>query len=248
SRTGATVCTFGDEAEADVRVSDVRSSAEGEPVFELHHRDERATVRLRMLGMHQAMNAAAATAMALTLGVSFADVVDALNAATPASAARLERHELADGVALINDAYNANPDSMRSALTTVRTLADSRGGRAIAVLGEMRELGSSAYDEHRDLGAYAREIGVDELVLVGTGAEPIADGWSGAPVRRVPDAGEAVNAVEGLLRRNDVVLVKASLTIGLQRVARDLVDRARHTAPGPAVNGPTGADERTSSR
>ncbi|MDN5852571.1 MAG: UDP-N-acetylmuramoyl-tripeptide--D-alanyl-D-alanine ligase [Actinomycetia bacterium] len=248
SRTRATVRTFGGADAADVRVTGVHTTPEGEPAFELESGIERVAVQLRMLGMHQAMNAAAAASVALTLDVRFADVVDALNAATTASAGRLERHELADGVVLINDAYNANPDSMRSALTTLRTVADSRGGRALAVLGEMRELGSQAYDEHRRLGAYASESGVDELVLVGAGAEPIAEGWTGAPVRRAADADEAVLVVEDLVDRFDVVLVKASLTIGLQRVGRELVDRARHTASGPGVSGPTGADERTTSR
>ena len=247
-RTEATVRTFGESASADVRLSDVRTTADGEPEFVLEHGAERDRVRLRMLGMHQAMNAAAAAAVALTVGVSFADVVGGLNAATTASSARLERHELANGVVLINDAYNANPDSMRSALTTLQTVAASRGGRAIAVLGEMRELGSSADDEHRLLGAYAAEAGIDELVLVGDGAGSIADGWTGAPVRRTDDVDQAVQAVEDLVGPGDVVLVKASLTIGLQRVARELLDRARHTAPGPTTSGRPGVDERTSSR
>lgn len=248
SRTSGAVHTFGGAADAGVRVTEVRSTADGEPLFTLEHGGDRAAVRLRMLGLHQAMNAAAAASVALTLGVEFPAVVDALNAATSTSAARLERHQLADGALLINDAYNANPDSMRSALTTLRTVADSRGGRAIAVLGEMRELGASALDEHRRLGAYASESGVDLLVLVGEGAAPIADGWQGSPVRRTADADEAVRVVDGLIGPRDVVLVKASLTIGLQRVARDLVDRARHTAPGPSKSGQPAADERTSSR
>ncbi len=247
-RTSATVRTFGGVGGADVLVSDVHPTAEGEPAFRLHYDGEHADVRLRMLGLHQAMNAAAAAAVALTVGAPFADVTEALNTATVASAARLERHELADGVVLINDAYNANPDSMRSAIATLRTVADSRGGRAVAVLGEMRELGASAYDEHRGLGEYASETGIDEIVLVGTGATPVAEGWRGPPARQVADADEAVRVVEDLVRPYDVVLVKASLTIGLQRVARELVDRARHTAPGPVEAEPPGADERTSSR
>ncbi|MGH3357352.1 MAG: glutamate ligase domain-containing protein, partial [Nocardioidaceae bacterium] len=182
---------------------------------------------------------------AMTVGIPFTAAVEALNAATTASAARLERHELADGAVLINDAYNANPDSMRAALTTMRTIAASRGGRSIAVLGEMRELGATAVEEHRRLGAYASETGIDELVLVGDGAAPIAEGWTGAPVRRAADGDQAVQIVEELIGPGDVVLVKASLTIGLQRVARELATRAGHTAASPA--GPQGADERTSS-
>ncbi|UYM05357.1 UDP-N-acetylmuramoyl-tripeptide--D-alanyl-D-alanine ligase [Solicola gregarius] len=245
-RTPARAVLFGESERADVRLLDPTVNSEGEPTFALEYDGERADVHLRMLGMHQAVNAAAAATAALALDVSFSDVVDALNAATVSSAARLERHELANGVALINDAYNANPDSMRAALATLRTLADSREGRSIAVLGEMRELGTTAAEEHRQLGAYAAESGLDELVLVGDGAAPIAEGWTGAPVRRAADADAAVRIVEDLVGPGDVVLVKASLTIGLQRVARELVSRAGHTASSPGANGSQGADERTS--
>lgn len=248
ARTGATVRTFGESPDADVRVRGVRANADGEPEFVVEYAGDEASVHLRMLGMHQAMNAAAAAAVALTAGISFGSVVEALNVATNSSPARLERHELRDGVVLINDAYNANPDSMRAALTTLRTVADSRGGRAIAVLGEMRELGETAEGEHRRLGEFAAECGVGELILVGEGAAPIAEGWPGKEVHRAGDAGEAVRLVEGLLDPRDVVLVKASLTIGLQRVANELVDHARHTAPGLPTRGPGSADERTTSR
>lgn len=247
-RTEATVGTFGEAPDADVRLTDLRGTADGEPEFALVHADERADVHLRMLGMHQAVNAAAAASVALSVGIPLAAAADALNAATTASEARLERHELDNGVVLINDAYNANPDSMRAALTTLRTVAESGGGRSIAVLGEMRELGSTAAEEHRRLGRFASECAIDELVLVGAGAAAIADGWQGGPVHRADDADEAVRVVEDLARSRDVVLVKASLTIGLQRVARDLRERARHTSPGPTTSGPNVADERTSSR
>lgn len=245
-RTVAPTRWFGADERADVRVSDLRSTADGEPEFALTHERERGEVHLRMLGLHQATNAAAAVAAALAAGIPFTAAVDALGSATTASVARLERHELAGGVLLINDAYNANPDSMRSALTTLRTVAEPRAGRSIAVLGEMRELGPASAEEHRLLGAYAADSGIDELVLVGDGAEPVAEGWSGAPVHHADDADQAVRVVEDLLRPGDVVLVKASLTIGLQRVARELVRRAGHTASGPA--GPEGADEGTVSR
>ena len=248
TRTDASVRTFGESADAGVRLTELRTTADGEPEFVLEHRGARAAVHLRMLGTHQATNAAAAASVALAAGIGFDSVADALNSATTASGARLERHDLPNGVALINDAYNANPDSMRSAISTLCTLAASHGGRSIAVLGEMRELGASAEEEHRLLGAYAAEAGVDELVLVGDGASAIADGWDGAPVHRVDDADEAVRTVERLAVEAAVVLVKASLTVGLQRVAHELLVRARHTSPGPTTNGHKGADERTSSR
>lgn len=245
SRTTAAVHTFGESPDAELRLEGVQASADGEPTFDLAYDGDRVGVHLRMLGLHQAANAAAAASAAIALGLPLETVGGALNAATTASAARLERHQLRDDVVLINDAYNANPDSMRSAIATLRTVADSHGGRAVAVLGEMRELGESAAAEHRRLGRFAAESGVDELVLVGDGAKAITEGWTGAEIHRAGDAAEAVRVVEEILRPRDVVLVKASLTIGLQRVARELVEHARHTASGPTPCGHLGADERT---
>ena len=145
-RTEATVRTYGESAGADVRVADLALDASGCPQFDLVTADGTAHVALRLLGEHQAGNAAAAAAVALSLGLGLDDVATALSAATNASRWRMEQHERADGVLVVNDAYNANPDSMRAALKALAAIARGRGpeARSVAVLGEMRELGESS--------------------------------------------------------------------------------------------------------
>jgi UDP-N-acetylmuramoyl-tripeptide--D-alanyl-D-alanine ligase len=129
----------------------------------------------------------------------------------------------ADGVLVVNDAYNANPDSMRAALVTVAGMRRA-GGRLIAVLGDMLELGAAAADEHEKLGALAAELGF-EVVAVGQLADEIARGVRRGfgTVTRVSDVQEAVAVAEALLQPADVVVVKASRGLALDRVADALV-------------------------
>ncbi|WP_454229374.1 Mur ligase family protein [Propioniciclava flava] len=135
----------------------------------------RAEVQLRVLGRHQVSNALAAAAIALAAGVGLGEIAASLSAATAASRWRMELITRPDGVRILNDAYNANPDSMRAALHTLAGMRDG-SGRLIAALGDMLELGSSADAEHRALGALAAELGIhvlavgDEGPLIAAGA------------------------------------------------------------------------------
>jgi len=229
-RSEADVVTFGTAAGADVRIGPVSLDSQGRPRFRLGTAQSEALVRLRLVGAHQAMNAAAAAAVALRCAVPFGAVIDALSAATPRSRWRMEVHRRADGVTVINDAYNANPSSMRAALATLTAIGTAVGssGRTIAVLGEMRELGSTALAEHEALGRLAMELGVRRLVAVGPGAEPIhraaLDCAGSAECSRwVPDVAAALSTVGAELQPGDVVLVKASRAAGLERVAEALL-------------------------
>ena len=132
--------------------------------------------------------------------------------------------ELADEIVVINDCYNANPISMRAALDHLaETAAASSGRRAVAVLGEMGELGPRAPEFHQEVGAYAAEKGVAALVAVGTLAEGYGKGYGDAgQVRRAADAAEAAAIVKDLLEPRDVVLVKGSRSVGLEQVAAAL--------------------------
>jgi len=127
-----------------------------------------------------------------------------------------------DDITILNDAYNANPDAMQAAIATLATMA--RSGRGIAVLGHMTELGDQADELHEAAGAQAASVGVAVLIVVGDQAAPMLAGaksvpaWSGELVH-VPDAGTAVAAVRSRMRPGDVVLVKASHSIGLEQVA-----------------------------
>jgi UDP-N-acetylmuramoyl-tripeptide--D-alanyl-D-alanine ligase len=234
SRTKARVRTYGESAGADVRVADLVLDPTGCPGFDLVTTDGTAHVQLRLLGEHQAGNAAAAAAVALGLGMSLDDVAAALSAATNASRWRMEQHERADGVLIVNDAYNANPDSVRAALKALAAIARGRGpeARSIAVLGEMRELGESSREEHDAVGRLAVRLDISQLVVVGEPARPIhlgacLEGSWGEESVFVPDKDEAVTWLRQHLRPGDVVLVKASRAAALEEVATALVEEEK---------------------
>ena len=174
---------------------------------------ERITVRPSFAQSHNLRNLLAATAAARALGVTPRGRLD-----VELSALRGERIALANGIVLINDCYNANPMSMRAALDE---LAASEGARRVAVLGDMLELGSEERRLHREIGAYARERGVDLLLTVGPLASEMGEEGDGS-VYSVPDAREAATLLERLLRAGDVVLVKGSRGMELERVAQGL--------------------------
>ncbi|MCD6638398.1 MAG: UDP-N-acetylmuramoyl-tripeptide--D-alanyl-D-alanine ligase, partial [Nocardioides sp.] len=178
-RISATVLTFGSaEAAADVAVSEVRSDDLGRLSFELSHLGRSATVHLAQTGAHQWRNAAAAAAMALAAGVDLDTVADGLIDARPASRWRMELGERSDGLVVVNDAYNANPESMEAALDSLRAIGDRSGRRTVAVLGEMYELGADEEAAHRRVGEYAARAGVDVLVTVGPLARASAEGFA----------------------------------------------------------------------
>jgi UDP-N-acetylmuramoyl-tripeptide--D-alanyl-D-alanine ligase len=238
SRTVAPVSTFGAADGADVRVVDARLDDDGQVVFALVIDGRRHDLSLALVGLHQAQNAAAAAATALACGLSPEAVVHALATVRARSRWRMELTETPSGVIVLNDAYNANPDSMRAALETLADLGRRRpGSRTVAVLGEMRELGDSADPEHEAVGTLAAVLGIDLLVVVGEPARSVHTGavassaWGGEAVW-VPDVDAARAAVEGVVRPGDVVLVKASRAVGLERVGEALVTMAREREAG----------------
>ena len=190
--------------------------------FTLVTEEASAPVRLRLHGAHNVSNALAAAAVARELGISVAAIAAGLSAAVARSRWRMEFTERPDGVTVINDAYNANPEAMRAALGTLAVLARSR--RAFAVLGYMTELGGQAREFHEQAGLLAAEAGLAGLIVVGDDAAPILSGarahhsWHGE-LLAVPDAAAAVQAMQQRLRRGDVVLVKGSRAVRMERVA-----------------------------
>jgi UDP-N-acetylmuramoyl-tripeptide--D-alanyl-D-alanine ligase len=240
SRTRARVVAVGEAPGADVRAEAVTLDELGRPGFTLLAGGDRADVQLRLVGAHHVGNALAAAAVALECGMPLPDVAAALSAATPASRWRMEVTERADGVLVINDAYNANPESMRAALKALVSVARGRraeGGRSFAVLGEMAELGPDGPAEHDAIGRLAVRLDVSRVVAVGEQARPIQHGaalegsWDGES-SWVPDVEAAVDLLRAELRRGDVVLVKASRAAGLERVALGIAD---DTVPDPGV-------------
>jgi UDP-N-acetylmuramoyl-tripeptide--D-alanyl-D-alanine ligase len=165
---------------------------------------------------HQAANAAAALAVLDALGLPRPQRVD-----VEFSRWRGEELPLAGGGLLINDAYNANPDSMRAALAHLAAVSGDR--RRVAVLGEMAELGPGGPGFHEEIGVEAKRQGVQALVAVGELARGYLEGASGIDITEwAPDAASAVAVVERIVEPGDCVLVKASRSVGLERVAEAL--------------------------
>jgi UDP-N-acetylmuramoyl-tripeptide--D-alanyl-D-alanine ligase len=225
TRTRATVLTVSaGDAAADVRATDVVLDADLRPRFRLSSPWGSGELSLAVSGAHQVVNASLAAAVALTHGVPFDDVAAALARVEPAPW-RMEVARTADGVLVIDDAYNANPSSMAAALEALARVEVP--GRHVAVLGEMRELGDLSAPEHAALGDLVGATAVNALVAVGPETAPLAEHAraAGVAVTEVPDAATALDAVAGSVRRGDVVLVKGSRAVGLELVATAL----RHT-------------------
>lgn len=226
SASGADV----DGAELMVRALDPVPDEFSRFAFTLHVRQRSTTthhpVQLRVVGVHQVANAVAAAASAIAAGVDASVAAEALSRAEARSAWRMELSERADGVVVINDAYNANPDSMSAALGTLGELVEARRqrspeARGIAILGDMLELGDRADDLHYRVGADAARV-ADEVIAVGDWAPQLVAGATGSCVHaRVATTDDALTGL--VLAPADVVLVKASRGVGLEVLAERLL-------------------------
>ncbi len=244
--TAARVVLVGEAADAEVRATEVSLDAGGRPTFTVEAPGGRRAVTLGLVGRHHVGNALAVLAVALEVGMPFQDACAALESAKAASRWRMEVTERDDGVTVVNDAYNANPDSMRAALAALERMGEGR--RTWAVLGTMLELGDESDALHAEVGAEVVARRVDELLVVGDAAAPLADGAraaahtaSGAATdtapaaadgaepaagdtasgpttrtRLVADADAAEVLLRSELRRGDVVLFKSSRDAGLR--------------------------------
>nr|WP_236007959.1 UDP-N-acetylmuramoyl-tripeptide--D-alanyl-D-alanine ligase [Nakamurella leprariae] len=262
-RTRAEVVLVGTRPEAQVRAEQLRQDTTARSTFELITPEGSASVRLQLVGEHHVGNALAVAAVARALGMEVDAVAAALSQATPASRWRMEVTEVAlpatgpaavrgGTVTVVNDAYNANPHSMRAALRALATLGAGR--RTWAVLGEMGELGDESVAAHDELGRQVVRLGIDRLLVVGDAPEtrilgatsPVGPGaghvrgrpsptralhlgahlegsWAGESAL-VPDVDAAVAILLEELEPGDVLLVKASRSVGLEQVALRVVD------------------------
>ncbi len=217
SHAGTTL-TFGTLPSADVSVSNIHVDEDGLPSFHVHTPAGNAQLQLPLAGAHQALNAAAAIGAGLAAGVDLESLVSGLRRAR-GSAWRMEIHR--GRYTVVNDAYNANPDSVQAALETVAALP----GRHVAILGRMAELGPLEAEEHRRMGAEAARLGYAAVITVGEDPGYAA----GAPNLVVPaaDPESAWDLLHEVLRQDDVVLVKASRASGLEVLAHRLVEEAQ---------------------
>lgn len=232
ARTVARVLTFG-RAAGDVRATRVAVDQDGRPSFLLTHDGSSAPVRLGMHGEHHVANATAAAAVALSLGAALDDVAEGLSSARQLSRGRMDVTERPDGVTVVNDAFNANPDSMDAALNALAAMAGGRR-RTVAVLGEMAELGDRSEAYHAELGRRVAAAGVSLLVAVGGPEAALIHGQArahGVTSALVPDRESALDVLSGCLEPGDLVLVKGSHSAGLEETA------TRLAAPEPVAVG-----------
>jgi len=222
-RCRARVVWFGRGAACDVRAEGVRADGDG---FAFHVKAPQGEAALSVAGLGEpsVSNALAAAAACLAAGASLAQVAAGLARYAPAKG-RMQRVQLASGALVIDDTYNANPQSMQAALESLVRLRGS--GRAFAVLGDMGELGTHAEAGHRGVGALAGELRVDALFALGKHAPlvreaAIAAGLPAAHARVAASHAEIAGALRGALQAGDVVLVKGSRSMRMERVVEAL--------------------------
>jgi len=245
-RTVGRVVTVGLSEQAQVRAERVETDGAARASFRLRTPAGDVEVRLAVHGEHHVGNALSAVAVAVECGMAPARAAELLGSAVASSRSRMDVRERADGVVVVNDAYNANPDSVRAALKALAAMGrpqsrgpEDDGPRTWAVLGEMLELGDQSVTEHDALGRLAVRLDISRLVAVGEGARPIHQGAShegswGRESAWVPDAPAALEMVRAQVRPGDVVLVKASRSIGLDVLAEALLaDAPAGTSAGP---------------
>lgn len=195
-------------------------------MFSVRADQEEATVRLQLVGEHHLTNALAAIAVALACGMSLDQAAQAVSTATPRSPHRMALTVRSDGVRILDDAYNASPESMRAALRALLAVAD--GGFTWAVIGEMREMGDASRQAHEDVGLDAVRFNLGRLVVVGEGAKPafdaaVREGSWGNEAVYVATIDEARELLERDLAPGDTVLLKASNGSHLWKLADALV-------------------------
>ena len=223
AKTQAKVLTYGLSTKAEVRAIDLKTKPNGTTNFVLCHNDHQVEVNLPLPGEHSVMNALAASAVGLVVGMSLSDIALALAKVTVKSKWRMEISKLPNSISLINDAYNANPESMAAALKTLASIETP--GRRWAILGAMHELGDQSVAEHDRVGRLVVRLNIDQLVVVGQVAKPLHMGaeqegsWDGESVW-FPDFAQATDYICKRVSSNDVLLFKASRSEEFDRLAQ----------------------------
>lgn len=218
---GMRVVSFGYSAEADYQISDVRSTL-ASTSFALRVPDgSELQCELSVLGEHQVMNAAAALVTVAALGLDIKQAAHSLRGVQLSERWRMELQARDDGLRIINDAYNASPESMRAALQTLAALGRQQGSRTVAILGEMAELGDYANQAHDEIGRLVVRYNIDQLYVIGEGAKAthlaaIQEGSWGGESAYFASISEAEPEIGARLGAGDLVLVKSSNIAGLR--------------------------------
>ena len=207
--TEATVFTYGFSSPADVRAENLQLTAYGSYTFDLVYRGERIPASIPMLGEHNVLNALAAAAVGIAVGMEVADIARALTTLKLMSKWRMEVHQIPGNVTIINDAYNANPESMTAALETLTAIPAA--GKKFAVVGKMHELGDDSDAIHAQIAKLAIELGVSKVVAVGEAAKTYGlPETMGQKSVWLPDFDSACDYIVNEVNSGDVLLFKAS--------------------------------------
>ena len=233
ARAQCRVVAFGRSPKAEIRAVNIRSDEKDGTVFGLvlPGKSRQPEVRIRTQGLHNVSNALAAAGVGYVLGLSGTAIAEGLAKFRPA--AMRSQISTSHGVQVINDCYNANPASMKAAIQLLAELG--RGKRSIAVLGDMLELGSGSKPMHREVGAFLAGQNIGQLLACGQLGRELAEGarQAGMPADRVvelPDAAAAGNALASMVKRGDVVLVKASRGMRMEQVVETIAGPRRVAA------------------
>lgn len=218
--------TFGMQNSANVRFGRLESKGLESIDMTIYVESKEYKIHLKVPGAHNVMNAMAAIAVSLSVGVSVDDAIKGVENFEPMSM-RMERVQLAKGIQLINDCYNANPLSMREALRTVS--GAKRAGRLVAIVGDMLELGKNTKRCHHEVGVIAAKYKVDKLFAFGDHAADIAtgaaeSGLNSGKVGTYRDMEELKKDVLGYVKTGDIILVKGSRGMKMERVVDHLKD------------------------
>jgi UDP-N-acetylmuramoyl-tripeptide--D-alanyl-D-alanine ligase len=216
--TEATVFTYGFASTADVRAENLQLSAYGSYNFDLVYRGERIPASIPMLGEHNVLNALAAAAVGVAVGMEVTDIARALTTLKQMSKWRMEVHQISGNVTIINDAYNANPESMTAALETLTAIPAT--GKTFSILGKMHELGNDSDAIHAQIAKLASELGVTQVIAVGEEAKAygLPDLTSEAKTSEdksqksvwLPDFDSACDYIVNEVKSGDILLFKAS--------------------------------------
>lgn len=217
---------FGEDTSCTIRATDIEFR-EGRAHFDLVTPEGRSAVGLRIIGLHQVANALAVAAIATELGLSLDQISGGLSTAESNARWRMEISEL-PGLLLINDAYNASPEAMSAALSTLTLFAQERGGQSWAFLGKMHELGESSQSDHAAIGTLAQELGIDHLVCVGAPEYAAAMDKNGATTIHICDDKAQALVIAENLSEGDVLLIKASRSEKLEELAESISQQWRN--------------------
>jgi UDP-N-acetylmuramoyl-tripeptide--D-alanyl-D-alanine ligase len=223
-KTKAQITSFGLNG-ADICAKNITINENAQASFDLEYMGKSSHVDLKIIGSHQVSNALAAAAAFLTKGLDIEKVAKTLSGSTPKSKWRMQLETSKNNILVINDAYNANPESMASAIKTLKQIGGKRN--TVAILGEMKELGSLSKQKHEEIAALIQKLEIKNTLVIGEGAKIVFDYLSNNSYKGllnyVENVESGITKAKEIIQTNDVVLVKASRSVGLERVANAIV-------------------------